>query len=73
MATALHDDLTEGIVANLDLADPDLFLVRPDGTLYWGSRQTMPFARPHFDEILGALDFVAKNEHPARGEYADAV
>jgi hypothetical protein len=33
----------------------------------------MPFARPHFDEILGALDFVAKNEHPAREKYSDAV
>lgn len=68
VATALHDDLTEGIVA-----DPGLFLVRPDGTLYWGSTQTMPFARPHFDEILGALDFVAKNERPAREKYSDAV
>lgn len=47
--------------------------VRPDGTLYWGSTQTMPFARPHFDEILGALDFVAKNDYPARGEYLGPV
>jgi peroxiredoxin len=50
-------------------SEPGLFLVRPDGTLYWGSTQTMPFARPHFDEILGALDFVLKNDYPARGEY----
>lgn len=54
-------------------SEPGLFLVRPDGTLYWGSMQTMPFARPHFDEILGALDFVAKNDYPARGEYTGAV
>lgn len=51
-------------------SEPGLFLVRPDGTLYWGSTQTMPFARPHFDEILGAIDFVVKNDYPARGEYA---
>ena len=50
-------------------SEPGLFLVKPDGTLYWGSTQTMPFARPHFDEILGAIDFVVKNEYPARGEY----
>ncbi len=50
-------------------SEPGLFLVRPDGTLYWGSTQTMPFARPHFDEILGAIDFVQKNDYPARGEY----
>jgi len=28
----------------------------------------MPFARPHFAEILSALDFVVKNNYPARGE-----
>lgn len=36
-------------------SEPGLFLVRQDGTLYWGTTQTMPFARPHFDEILGAF------------------
>lgn len=50
-------------------SEPGLFLVRPDGTLYWGSTQTMPFARPHFDEIIGAIDFVIKNDYPGRGEY----
>jgi peroxiredoxin len=50
-------------------SEPGLFLVRPDGTLYWGSTQTMPFARPHFDEIVAAIDFVVKNDYPARGEY----
>jgi hypothetical protein len=30
--------------------------------------QTMPFARPHFDELLKAIDFVIKNDYPARGE-----
>jgi peroxiredoxin len=54
-------------------SEPGLFLVRPDGTLYWGATQTMPFARPHFDEILGAIDFVLKNDYPARGEYLGAL
>lgn len=54
-------------------AEPGLFLVRPDGTLYWGSTQSMPFARPHFDDILGAIDFVVKNDYPARGEYLGPV
>lgn len=54
-------------------SEPGLFLVKPDGTLYWGSTQTMPFARPHFDEILGAIDFAVKNDYPARGEYGGAV
>ena len=52
-------------------SEPGLFLVRPDGTLYFGSVQTMPFARPSFAEILGALDFVIKTDYPARGEVAD--
>ncbi len=28
----------------------------------------MPFARPRFEDILPALDFVIKNDYPARGE-----
>ena len=52
-------------------AEPGLFLVRPDGTLYFGSVQTMPFARPQFAEILQALDFVIANDYPARGEVVD--
>jgi peroxiredoxin len=49
-------------------SEPGLFLVRPDGTLYWGNVSTMPFARPHFTEILSAIDFAVKNNYPARGE-----
>jgi peroxiredoxin len=52
-------------------SEPGLFLVRPDGTLYFGSVQTMPFARPSFAEILPALDFVLANDYPARGEVVD--
>jgi peroxiredoxin len=52
-------------------SEPAIYLVRPDGTLYFGSVQTMPFARPHFSDILTAIDFVVKNKYPARGEVAD--
>jgi peroxiredoxin len=51
--------------------EPGLFLVRPDGSLYFGSVQTMPFARPGFRDILGAVEFVQKNNYPARGEVPD--
>jgi len=54
-------------------SEPGLFFVRPDGRLYYGAVQTMPFARPHFDELLAALDFALAKNYPARGEYADAV
>jgi peroxiredoxin len=49
-------------------AEPGLFLVKPDKSLYWASISTMPFARPHFPEILQAIDFVISKDYPARGE-----
>jgi peroxiredoxin len=49
-------------------AEPGLFLVKPDRTLYWASISTMPFARPHFPEIQQAIDFVVSKDYPARGE-----
>ena len=50
-------------------AEPGLFLVTPQQTLYFGSVQTMPFTRPPLAELLGALDFVIAKNYPARGEY----
>ncbi len=57
-----------GIEEPKEFSEPGLYLVRPDNTLYWGQVSTMPFARPHFREILGALSFVLANDYPARGE-----
>ena len=54
-------------------SEPDVFIVRPDGTLCYGAVQTMPFARPRFDELPAALDFALARNHPARGEYAGPV
>ena len=54
-------------------SEPGVFIVRPDGTLYYGAVQTMPFARPHFDELLAAIDFALAKAYPARGEYTGAV
>ncbi len=53
--------------------EPGLFMVTPEQNLYYGSVQTMPFVRPHFSELVGALDFAIKNDYPARGEYTGAV
>ncbi len=49
-------------------SEPGQFLIRPDLSLYWSSVQTMPFARPHFQDMLGAIDFVLAKDYPARGE-----
>ncbi len=54
-------------------SEPGLFMVTPEQTLYYGSVQTMPFVRPHFSELVGALDFAIKNDYPARGEYTGEV
>ncbi len=48
--------------------EPGLFLIRPDGKLYASSVQTMPFARPQFDDMLKAIQFVRKKDYPARGQ-----
>ncbi|QCB46183.1 peroxiredoxin-like family protein [Hydrogenophaga sp. PAMC20947] len=54
-------------------SEPGVFLVRPDGTLYYGATQTMPFARPQFQDLIGAIDFAVSKDYPARGEYTGAV
>jgi peroxiredoxin len=59
-----------GIEEPAQFSEPGVFLVRPDGTLYWSAIQTMPFARPHFRELLSAVDFVISKDYPARGEVA---
>ena len=48
-------------------SEPGLFLIKPDGTLYSSSIQTMPFARPDLDGLLKGIDFIKKEEYPARG------
>jgi peroxiredoxin len=54
-------------------SEPGVFIVRPDGTLYYGAVQTMPFARPQFQDLLGAIDFAIAKDYPARGEYTAEV
>ena len=54
-------------------SEPGVFLVCPDGTLYYGAVQTMPFARPQFQDLLAAVDFAISKDYPARGEYTGDV
>ena len=49
-------------------SEPGIFLIRPDGTLYFSTVQTMPFARPHFAEVAAAVDVAVSRNYPARGE-----
>jgi peroxiredoxin len=50
-------------------SEPGVFLVTPEQTLYYGSTQTMPFARPSFSDLLAAVDFAIQKNYPARGEF----
>jgi len=54
-------------------SEPGLFLVQPDRALFYMSVQTMPFVRPSFKELLGAVKFAQDKSYPARGEYQGAV
>lgn len=62
-----------GIEEPAIFSEPGVFIVRLDGTLYYGSTQTMPFARPSFQDLLGAIDFAIANDYPARGEFTDSL
>lgn len=61
--------ISKGIKNEPDLYfEPGLFLIKPDGKLYCSSIQTMPFARPDFDDVLEAIDTILDKNYPARGE-----
>lgn len=49
-------------------SEPGLFLIRPDGTLYAASIQTMPFTRPNLNELLSGIKIIEEKNYPARGE-----
>jgi peroxiredoxin len=48
--------------------EPGLFVISPDQTLYAAVLNTMPFGRPHLDDIVQAVRFVNDHDYPARGE-----
>lgn len=52
-------------------SEPALYLIRPNGELYFGTVQTMPFARPNFGDIVNAAKFVIEKDYPGRGEVID--
>lgn len=48
--------------------EPGIFILKPDQTLYWEAIQSMPFGRPNVNDILGGIDYILKEDYPARGE-----
>lgn len=51
-----------------EFSEPGLFIVRPDGTLYAVVQTSMPFLRPHLDEVVETIRWINENDYPARGE-----
>lgn len=49
-------------------AEPGLFLIKADGTLFFSSVQSMPFSRPPVGDLLNGIDYIMKQGYPARGE-----
>jgi peroxiredoxin len=48
--------------------EPAAFLVEPDGMLWLAAVTSAPFARPHLEDLLAAVDMATENDYPARGE-----
>ncbi len=51
-----------------EFGEPGLFLIKPDGSVFFDAINSMPFGRPKLDDMLDAVDFVTENDYPARGE-----
>ncbi len=51
-----------------EFSEPGLFLIKPDGTLFYASRGSAPWGRPPFDQMLRGIDVATERKMPARGE-----
>ena len=51
-----------------EFVEPGLFLVDKYHKIYWESIQSMPFGRPDFKDVLNGIDYILKENYPARGE-----
>ncbi len=49
-------------------AEPGVFLVRADGTIYMVAINSMPAARPRVEDLVEAIKFFVEKEYPPRGE-----
>jgi peroxiredoxin len=51
-----------------NFSEPGMFLVRPDGTLYSAQVGSTPFHRPHFADVMEAIDMIRARDYPPRGD-----
>lgn len=48
-------------------SEPALFLIKPDGRLYFANLGTHPFSRVDLDVLLQGLEYIIPNNYPFRG------
>jgi len=51
-----------------EFSEPGLFLVKPDGSLFFASTGSAPWGRPPLDQMLRGIDVALERKMPARGE-----
>lgn len=51
-------------------SEPAVFLIKPDGQLYFANIGTHPFSRVGFDFLLEGLEYVIPRDYPFRGTVA---
>ena len=54
-------------------SEPGLFVVQPDGVIFFAQKQSAPFTRPDFAKLLGGLKFASEKNYPARGDLTEAA
>ena len=57
-----------GVEEPIKFAEPGMFFIKPDKTLFYSSIQSAPWGRPKLEDFLGTIDFIQQNNYPARGE-----
>lgn len=61
--------ISKGIKDEPDtFSEPGIYLIDKEHKIYWISKQSMPFGRPNFKDILKGIEYILEEGYPARGE-----
>ena len=63
----LEKDDPDAVQEPAEFVEPGIFLIKPDGTLYASSIQTMPFARPPVDGMVTGIRWFTPQSFPSGG------
>ncbi|EAR53162.1 hypothetical protein OG2516_11881 [Oceanicola granulosus HTCC2516] len=62
-------DAREGSEEPALFNEPGVFFILPDRTLYSAHVQSIPFARPSAEDLIGMVKFRAEKQYPPRGDH----